>query len=573
MSKTRKRVRVLGTAAITAILGVVLAFSTLGTAFAADGGITIKVGDSGAVDTHSLNAYQVFKGDLSGEVGNYKLANIVWGDGVDGDKLLTALKGSSAFGDTNPFATASTAADVAAVLEADSFNNTASNVEAFANLVAANKKGTGSPLTLNDAKDAYSVTGIDNGYWAVIDESTNLASDHMQDVVLQVAGSTTVANAKLESSKSGKQVLDDATDPANVSVSNTGFGDTAAYTIGSKVPFRIYGSVPSDVAKYTEGYTWNLVDTLPSELTFDTDSVKVYVAPVASDGTPDYAQATAAPEGLVTTNATGGLSFSGNKFNTDNATTVAGKFVVITYTATVNSNATAGTAMDNKVKLTHTTDKTDGGKTGDTPDDHAYVYTFKLDSKKVSAADGTTPVKGAGFKVVRQTPGSSPATYEVATITNGKIASWTTLTTFDTSKNEIAAADKDKGTEITSDTDGAFNVEGLDAGTYYMVETTTPSGYNTLSTPIVATINATTGLKSDGTGAEIKTLTLTTSATDKTGDDATTTGTVAQNVGNTPASSLPSTGGMGTALYVTVGAVVMAAAALGFVIRRRKTQE
>ena len=53
--------------------------------------------------------------------------------------------------------------------------------------------------------------------------------------------------------------------------------------------------------------------------------------------------------------------------------------------------------------------------------------------------------------------------------------------------------DQDEGTKIDTDTvtEGTkFNFKGLDAGKYKLIETVTPSGYNTIQ-PIIFTIEAT----------------------------------------------------------------------------------
>ena len=73
----------------------------------------ITITNANATAAHTYTAYQVFSGTLSADG---KLANIDWGSGVNGAALLTALKASTAFGATNPFAAATKAEDVADVV-------------------------------------------------------------------------------------------------------------------------------------------------------------------------------------------------------------------------------------------------------------------------------------------------------------------------------------------------------------------------------------------------------------------------------------------------------------------------
>ena len=84
---------------------------------------------------HTYEAYQIFKGDLSNDGTNDVLSNIKWGDGVNGDALLAALKADTAIGEK--FTASVNAAEVAKVLED---NN--SIIEAFAKIVGANLSDT-----------------------------------------------------------------------------------------------------------------------------------------------------------------------------------------------------------------------------------------------------------------------------------------------------------------------------------------------------------------------------------------------------------------------------------------------
>lgn len=56
-----------------------------------DSGYTITMSTTSG---HTYTAYQIFAGDLSGST----LSNIVWGDDVDGDSLLDALKDDETYG-------------------------------------------------------------------------------------------------------------------------------------------------------------------------------------------------------------------------------------------------------------------------------------------------------------------------------------------------------------------------------------------------------------------------------------------------------------------------------------------
>ena len=94
----------------------------------------------------------------------------------------------------------------------------------------------------------------------------------------------------------------------------------------------------------------------------------------------------------------------------------------------------------------------------------------------------------------------------------------------------------------------------MDAGTYTLVETTTPAGYNTCAS-----------------------ITITIEATHKeavTGDSATTTidnekSTMTNEVINMSGSTLPTTGGMGTTIFYVVGSILVLGAAILLITKKR----
>lgn len=114
------------------------------------------------------------------------------------------------------------------------------------------------------------------------------------------------------------------------------------------------------------------------------------------------------------------------------------------------------------------------------------------------------------------------------------------------------ALTNESGTTITA-TDGKATVYGLKSGVYYLEETVSPTGYNGLSSrqavnltssSLAATMNA------DGTYASG--------------------GVQVINRGGTV---LPATGGMGTAMFYLAGSLLMLAAVVYFVAKRRAAEE
>ena len=100
---------------------------------------------------------------------------------------------------------------------------------------------------------------------------------------------------------------------------------------------------------------------------------------------------------------------------------------------------------------------------------------------------------------------------------------------------------------MKSATDGTFNVKGLDAGTYYLKETSTPTGFNTCPVTTVT-------IEANHTGNQV-----TLSDTSK----------LSYDIINKQGTTLPSTGGMGTTLFYVIGGGLMVAAIVLLVTKKR----
>ena len=191
--------------------------------------------------------------------------------------------------------------------------------------------------------------------------------------------------------------------------------------------------------------------------------------------------------------------------------------------------------------------------------------------------DGQTPnktLKDAQFVLYRGKDGADP-TYadgiptnvEYALVAGGKLEGWTE------SRETAMGTDGNGKGILVSDVDGLFGVSGLDAGTYYLEEVKAPAGYNLLKDPVKLTIDA----EISGGDAETKQpptigrLDLITEGKDGpiTTEGNEDNGTVSLEVQNNMGALLPSTGGMGTTLFYIVGAALVLAAGVLFMMKRR----
>ena len=161
------------------------------------------------------------------------------------------------------------------------------------------------------------------------------------------------------------------------------------------------------------------------------------------------------------------------------------------------------------------------------------MYTYQLNNTKYH--DDDTPgneLAGAGFKLYSD----ADCKNEVKLYQDGEFY------------YPIKNATGKEAVEMKSAANGQFNVKGLDAGTYYLRETTTPEGYSTCTdTPIV--ISAT----HDGNRVNLDSSKLSTTIINKKAGGIT----------------LPSTGGIGTTIFYVVGGGLMVAAIVLLVTKKR----
>ena len=294
--------------------------------------------------------------------------------------------------------------------------------------------------------------------------------------------------------------------------------DKTNVDVGQTVTFKITGKVPDYTGFNT--YTYLITDTMTDGLTFK-DDVKVMVG--SEDKTNDCTityDATNAPQTFTVS-----IPVLEKKYD-------FGAEIVVTYTATVNKKAIA-VISTNKAKLTYSNDPTTG-ETKDSQTEEQKVYTSKIVIDKFETGkQETVKLPGAEFVLYKKVPGASgEVTKYYKQDDTTKAVTWV---------NTIAEA-----TTVTTGDDGAAFFEGLADGTYYLVETKAPAGYNQLT--------------------EAKDVTVTGSITD------TTRLSVTAEVANNTGTLLPSTGGMGTTVFYVLGAVLVVGAGVLLVTKKRMSQ-
>lgn len=505
---------------------------------------TPKITITAQEGNHTYGAYQLFDGDLSGG----KLINIKWGSGIDSTALLNALKTSS-IAELKDVTSAPQLAEKLAKLSSD-------KVIEFSKIATQHVTGESEPFEKSgEAPNFQYVVDFGyggHGYYLVKDTDKNAAAA-LTSPILQVTTATcelTVA-AKGSAPASTKEIKEDSTGA---------WGKTADFEMGEKAPFKLTGTMPSNLADFTT-YKYGFTDFISKGFSlregFDTTDVKVKVE--GKELTPDSVNVSD-----ISDESQGAEYKDGKKieimFNDlkakakeAGATLTADSVVTVEYSAFVNGKAVIGGAGNPNKSLVVYEKDVNGGTEGKTPPQEVWAFTYQLDTTKVDSGDTNKKLKGATFVLL------NAEKTQIAVFDHGnKVASW--------------APGRDRGGEITTLADGAFSIAGLDAGTYYLREIKAPSGYNLPEDGAYFKfeIKSTLGVDKGTNKGKIEKLTITSGASTTPRDGNTTKGSVAMTITNTSGSTLPGTGGIGTVIFTVVGLLVMAGAAGGFIWRRKQ---
>ena len=507
------------------LLILAMIFTMSATAFAANTKahtITITNDKAG----HTYTAYQVFKGDIS----NGKLTNIEWGSGVNGDGLLVALKAL----ENSHYSKCKTAEDVADVLKY--FGDNSQNLDEFARVVGghlSDAAGT-STETKGETQSTYTINVTGDGYYFIKDAGDLGTDDAATKYILKVVGDVTVA-AKSEVPSIDKVIV-------NADSANGNEGKGTAQDVGSVVQFKLTSRVPAMDGYDT--YTYIVNDTMSFGLTAVDEN---------NDGKIDIAVTINGTEYTDFTVAQNGQSFTITFNNFIDQKKNAGKDIVIKYSATLNENALTTDKETNTVYLQYSNNPNSDTK-GNTPEKVVYVYDFDLVIDKYTG-DETTGERLSGAKFVLMN--SDKTKYYYYDEAN-KNVQWNSLESGEKLEDVLAEeyTGNTKVTQVTTDANGAAKFQGLDSGTYYLHETEAPAGYNLLKEDVTVTITAKYG--DDGQITESSAISTNNGQYLQT-----------QKIENKSGTLLPSTGGIGTTIFYIAGAVLVIAAGVLLVTRRR----
>ena len=307
----------------------------------------------------------------------------------------------------------------------------------------------------------------------------------------------------------------------------TDWQDSADYDFGDKVPFQLTATLPKTNFDKYQTYYLEFSDTLSKGLSYDENSLVVKVGDRTLT-TSEYTIST-------TKDSEGNTKLSVVITDVKALGGTAGGKVTVDYTATLTTDAVIGAKGNpNEVELIYSNNPNENGTgkpkdTGKTPKDTVIVFTYKTVVNKVD--QNQQPLTGAGFTLYKKVKGE-----------------WKVV-------KEITAGEATK-----------FEFAGIDDGEYKLSETATPAGYNTIK-DITFTVEATHDTEADQPKlTNLSGVAASGQITFTADKDA---GSLTTQVENKKGSILPSTGSIGTTVLYVAGSVLVVAAGILLVTKKR----
>lgn len=507
-------------AAIAMVVGSLLTATPAFAVVAGTGSLTVTGNDAFA----SVDAYQMFVVQGGTEGSAKYVLNGDWNDFFSSTNL-TGFPADVAEDDLS---------DAAFTYIKGLGDDDAEKVNAFAKTAAAwaaehlseSSAPTKVSANADDGTNQATLSNLAFGYYLVVPnpkgstpdgEHQNRGTDAM---LVNVSQSAQTMELKTVYPTVEKKVNNDNHASASV-------GDTLNFTLTSKVP---------DISEYTKGYQFSFVDTLSEGLTFNEGSVHVMIGEEDVTSNCTIVNPSMGNNVLTIHFGTEKGSLSDGKYD---ATSLfrgkAGQKITVTYTATLNENAEVQVDQTNTVKVVYSNNPSTDG-TGESGNSTTHQYTFSFDLNKT---DGTNGLAGAQFQLKKD---------------NGVIRLIAVAGQENTYRPAKAGEFEGVVDTVTTPKGGVIHFTGLAEGTYQLVETAAPDGYNMVADPIQVKIEAT--YHEDGT--------LQSWSVNSDGNHAV-------EVVNHAGTLLPGTGGIGTVVFTVAGAAIVIAGA-AWCIGRRKQQ-
>lgn len=372
-------------------------------------------------------------------------------------------------------------------------------------------KDQGTAFAADDSKVAASSTVIfDNlplGWYLVV-------SDLTTDAICSI--DTTAKNVTIRE-KNGAPTVEKKVEYASGS-----WGQGNDGNVGDTVNFQTTINV-------TDGDPTNYVlhDQMSKGLTFKENSIAVKVNDtLITNYTVEYTN---------TDKCTFEISFPNGTLHTNDT-------VVVTYSATINNDAVVGTTgNENETWLKY-------GDNGETTHGKTKTYTWSFNIFKYFTDSNNDMQYLADVEFVLYRKNADDKAEYAKFDSNNKLTGWT-------------ATESEAG-KLTTNANSNVAVEGLDKGTYFLKEITTPGGFNGLTSDVEVQIDSSCNTLSGATYT----------VQYKMDNEEDFTGAGDEKIvpiENKRGTTLPGTGGIGTTIFYVVGGGLMAAAAILLITKKR----
>ena len=502
------------------LLAAIMTMAMAVTAFAVEGAsgtntLTVNVKDGQNLNGQTINLYKLF--DVT-ESGTTESKNYAYTVNETYKKTLATVLNIAETSKDEDFAAAVTKLGSDNATGVQNFANTFTTKALEEKLAAT---ATSGKIT-EENKTSYTFNNLAAGYYLVY----VTGGKEIQSSLVTVDATTDTVNLKTEAPSIEKTA------------------DKTTVNIGDVVTYTVKGSIP-DTTGYDE-YVYKIHDELTNGLDFvndangaalGADATTVNVTVAFTDNSLTAGGTTPTTATLDTANNRK-MSLDLSAWVRDNQTN-KGKEFTVTYYAKVNANAVV--IEKNNAQLEYGNNPKETTKT--TPSE-AKTPTYPLDILKKEKTS-KKELAGAKFSLYKTETDAKAGTNAITVSgSDGKYV------VDPTSKNTVF-----ESVASIEGKDYNLHVNGLAAGSYWLVETEAPAGYNKLTAPIKIEIT-----KSADT--EVNNWTISkdgTVETDKIID-----------IENSTGSLLPSTGGMGTIICAVIAAILVLGVAVSFIRDKRK---
>ena len=509
-----KRIKKLAAAMLTAIMMMTMTV----TAFAAETTHTLTVNANGGQDLNgqTINLYKLF--DVT-ESGTTESKNYAYTVNTQYKNALASVLKISETSKDEEFAAEVTKLGADNATEVQKFANDFT-AKALTDKLGATK--TSGKIT--ESKTSYKFTGLDAGYYLVY----VTGGKEIQSSLVTVDETTKEVNLKTEAP----------------SITKT--ADKTTVEIGQVVTYTVKGSIP-DTTGYDQ-YQYIIHDELTDGLDFVNDANGTAVTGNAVNVKVAFTNGTDAN----TAPTTAVLSGAGNRTMALDLSewvranqTNKGKEFTVTYYAKVNANA----VVTEKNKATLEYGNNPGDTTTTTPSE-AKTPTYPLDINKIKKGS-EEKLAGAKFRLYSSEADAKAndesKAIKVSPVVAGVAGNYVVDPKSTTTEFESAAS--------IDGNDYNLHLNGLAEGTYYLVETKAPDGFNKLTAPVVIKITK-------SSDADVNNWTI---SKDNANEE-----DKIIDIENSTGSLLPSTGGAGVIVFAGVAILLVFGVVVSFIRDKRK---